>query len=59
MSIEKLEEMFNKYNQDYINPIFVKQEMSNLFIMIVDILKDQSNEIANLRQEFSKKRGCD
>ena len=59
MSIEKLEEMFNKYNQDYMNPIFVKQEMSNLFIMIVDILKDQSDQIADLRQEFSKKRECD
>jgi len=51
MSIEKLEKIFDEYYNKRQSALNIGEFM----LMIIDTLKDQSDEIANLRQELAKK----
>jgi len=54
MSIEKLEKIFDDYyyrSQSALN-------IGKFMLMIIDTFKDQSDMIANLRQELAKKEDC-
>lgn len=53
MSIEKLEEIIDKYIEDYQNGITANL---NVFSYeVISTFKDQSDMIADLRQELAKK----
>jgi len=51
MSVAKLEKIFD----DYYNKSQSALNIGKFMLMIIDTLKDQSDEIANLRQELAKK----
>ena len=54
MSIEKLEDILQSCHKEG-KPSFYCVEAASIFIKIIDILKHQSDQIADLRQELAKK----
>jgi len=57
MSIEKLEEIKDKYNNTFNDESQTYRELHTLEFMFeaINTFKDQSDEIANLRQDLAKK----
>jgi len=62
MSIEKLEKIRKLLQDFYEGGAFREHNrlilMDNFIRTTIDTLKDQSDEIANLRQELAKKEDC-